>query len=127
MEKSKVYFTKDISAEGLIKIYEVLNRELKGRVAVKISTGEPGGHNYLKPQLIGALVGKLKGTIVECCTAYHGRRFEPKEHWKAIEEHGFTKVAPCDILDEDGEMNIPVTGGKYLQGYNIVGEHLKKI
>jgi len=125
MEKSKVYFTKDISAEGLIRIYNALNRDLKGCVAVKISTGEPGGHNYLKPQLIGALVSKLKGTIVECCTAYHGRRFEPKEHWKAIEEHGFTKIAPCDILDEDGEMKISVTGGKYLQGYNIIGDHLK--
>ena len=78
--------------------------ELRGKVGVKISTGEPGGHNYLHPELIGDLVHSLNGTIIECCTAYEGRRMDPKEHWKAIEEHGFLAMAPCDIMDEFGEM-----------------------
>ena len=125
MAKSKVYFTKDISANGLIKIYEALGIELKGKVAVKISTGEPGGHNFLNPLLIKDLVNKLNGTIVECCTAYRGRRFEPAEHWKAIKEHGFMDIAPCDIMYEEGEIKIPLEGGKHLKGYDIVGENIK--
>ena len=72
--KSKVYFTKEITSESLIKIYKSLNQELKGKVAVKISTGEPGGHNFLNSNLIKGLVNKLNGTIVECCTAYSGKR-----------------------------------------------------
>lgn len=125
MGKSKVYFTKDISSKGLIRVYEAMNRELKGKVAVKISTGEPGGHHFLNPKLIAPLVDKLKGTIVECCTAYHGRRFEVDEHWKAIKEHGFMDIAPCDIMDEEGEMKIPLEGGTHLHGYDIVGDHIR--
>jgi len=125
MSKSKVYFTSDISAEGLLRIYEFLGRGLDGKVAVKISTGEPGGHNFLNPNLIKPLVDKLDGTIVECCTAYKGRRFEPSEHWKAIKEHGFLDIAKCDILDEEGEIQIPVTNGKHLKGYNIVGRNIE--
>ena len=125
MEKSKVYFTKDISSQGLIKIFEALNRELKGKVAVKISTGEPGGHHFLSPQLIKPLVDKLSGTIVECLTAYHGKRFEAKDHWQTIKDHGFYDIAPCDLMDEDGEMEIALEGGKHLKGHNIVGTHLK--
>lgn len=120
----KVYFTKEITPESLVRIYEALGRELKGKVAVKISTGEPGGHNFLNPNLIKPLVNKLDGTIVECCTAYGGRRQDPKEHWKAIEEHGFKAIAPCDIMDENGEFEIPIEGGFHLTK-NIVGEHLK--
>ncbi len=125
MSKSKVYFTKDLSSEGLIKIYEALKVNLKGKVAVKISTGEPGGHNFLNPKLIAPLVKKIEGTIVENNTAYRGRRFDSKEHWKAIKEHGFLDIAPCDILDEEGEIKIPVNGGKHLKGYNLVGDHIK--
>lgn len=126
MEKSKVYFTKDLSPEGLVKIYEAMNRNLNGKVAVKISTGEPGGHNFLQPKLIGALVNKLNGTIVECCTAYRGKRFDCENHWKAIKDHGFMEIAPCDIMDEEGEFKIPTSPkGKHLKGYNIVGTHLK--
>ncbi len=124
MSKAKVYFTKDISPVGLVKIFETLNRDLKGKVAVKISTGEPGGHNFLQPQLIAPLVQKLKGTIVECCTAYQGRRLDPKEHWKAIQEHGFLDIAPCDIMDEEGEIQLPVKNSKHLHGYNIVGKNV---
>ncbi len=122
--KSKVYFTKDISADGLMKIYTALNPKLKGKVAVKISTGEPGGHNFLNPKLIAPVVSKVNGTIVECNTAYRGRRFDSKSHWKAIKQHGFLDIAPCDILDEEGEFNLPVKNGLRLK-YDIVGEHLK--
>ena len=110
MKKAKVYFTKEITPESLIRIYQALGKELNGKVGVKISTGEPGGHNYLHPELIGNLVHLLDGTIIECCTAYGGQRQDPKLHWKAIEEHGFKAMAPCDIMDEFGEMEIPVEG-----------------
>ena len=122
MEKAKVYFTKEITPESLVRIYKALGVDLKGKVGVKISTGEPGGHNYLHPELIGALVKAVDGTIIECCTAYEGRRMDPKEHWKAIEEHGFKAMAPCDIMDEFGEMELPVHGGFHLDK-DIVGEH----
>ncbi len=122
--KSKVYFTKDISSKGLVAIYDALNVELKGPVAVKISTGEPGGHNFLQPTLIGELAKKLDGTIVECCTAYRGKRFDVANHHKAIEDHGFTKIARCDIMDEEGEIKIPVPYDGHLHGYNIVGTHI---
>lgn len=125
MEKSKVYFTKDISEEGLIKIYEALNQNLKGKVAVKISTGEMGGHNYLDPNLIKGLVQKLNGTIVECNTAYPGKRMTSSDHWETIKAHGFTEIAPCDIMDEEGEIEIPVHGGEHLQNKNIVGSHIQ--
>lgn len=124
MEKSIVYFTKDISPNGLMKIYEKLGVKLGGKVAIKISTGEPGGHNFLNPKLIAPLVQKLDGTIVECLTAYRGKRFEVKDHWRAIEDHGFKAIAPCDIMDENGEMAIKVNGGKHLKGVNYVGKNL---
>lgn len=122
--KSIVFFTKNISKEGLFAIYEALGRELAGSVAVKISTGEPGGHNFLNPQLIEGLVSKLNGTIVECNTAYRGKRFDSASHWQAIEDHGFKAIAPCDIMDEEGELELHFDGGKHLQGVNYVGSHL---
>ncbi len=122
--KSKVYFTKEITPQSLVKIYEALGAALPGKIAVKISTGEPGGHNFLNPGLIKDLVSKLNGTIVECCTAYGGKRMDPKDHWKTIEEHGFQAIAPCDILDEQGEMEIPVQGGFHLTT-NLVGKNLQ--
>ena len=124
MEKSKVYFTKEITPESLIKIYEILGKELKGKVAVKISTGEPGGHNFLNPNLIKDLVTKLNGTIVECNTAYAGRRNTTEEHWKAIKEHGFLDIAKVDIMDEEGDMAVTVENGIHLKE-NYVGAHLK--
>jgi uncharacterized protein len=126
MEKARVYFTKDLSSNGLIKIYQALGRKLNGKVAVKISSGEPGGHNYLDPNLIEPLVTSLHGTIVECNTAYEGKRTNNHDHWEAIINHGFTKIAPCDIMDENGEMEIPVKNGQHLKGHNIVGKHLSK-
>ena len=124
MEKSKVYFTKEITPESLIKMYEALGKELKGKVAVKISTGEPGGHNFLNPNLIKDLINKLDGTIVECNTAYAGRRNTTQEHWKAIKEHGFLDIAKVDIMDEEGDMAIPVENGFHLKE-DFVGDHLK--
>jgi len=123
-KQSVVYFTKDISSGGLVRIYEALGRKAEGKVAVKISTGEAGGHNFLQPELIGELVNVVEGTIVECNTAYEGRRMKTEEHLKVIEEHGFTNIAAVDIMDAEGDMKIPVTDTKWLE-YNIVGSHLK--
>jgi len=123
MEKAKVYFTKEITPESLIKIYEAVGKELTGKVAVKISTGEPGGHNFLNPNLIKDLVKKLNGTIVECNTAYSGRRNTTEEHWKAIKEHDFMDIANVDIMDEEGDMALPVRDGIHLKE-NYVGAHL---
>lgn len=124
MDKSKVYMTTEISPESLVTMYEVLGIPAKGRVAVKISTGEPGGHNYLKPELIGKLVRKVEGTIVECNTIYGGGRGDTQTHLQTAADHGFTAIAPVDIMDADGEMTIPVRDTTYLK-YNIVGAHLK--
>lgn len=123
MEKAKVYFTKEITPESLIKIYEAVDKELNGKVAIKISTGEPGGHNFLNPTLIKDLVNKLNGTIVECNTAYNGRRNTTEEHWKAIKEHGFMDIADVDIMDEEGDIALPVKNGIHLKE-NYVGSHL---
>lgn len=125
MDKSKVYFTKDISSNGLIKIYDAMKRELKGPVAVKISTGELGGHNYLDPNLIKDLVAKVGGTIVECNTAYPGKRMKSEDHWETIKQHGFLDITPVDIMDEEGEISIPVTNGNHLKGEDIVGSHIQ--
>ena len=124
MEKAKVYFTKEITSESLIRIYEALGVKLDGNVAVKVSTGEAGSKGYLKADLIGPLVQKIGGTIVECNTAYKGKRFETEDHLKVAEEHGFTKFANVDIMDENSDMKIPVHNGKHLK-YNLVGENLK--
>lgn len=90
----KVYFTKEISPESLVKIYKALGVEANGRVAVKISTGEGGNTHYLKPTLIRNLVEEVNGTVVECGTAYGGTRQDPKKHWETIHEHGFDSILP---------------------------------
>jgi len=117
-----VYFTKDISPEGLLKIYQALGVDLSGKVAVKLSTGE-NGSNYLDPQLIKDLVQSVNGTIVECNTAYGGNRSETAMHKQLVKDHGFTEIADVDILDEEGSLEIPVTGGTYLTA-DYVGSHL---
>ena len=123
-EKSVVYMTQEISPEALVRIYDALGREATGRVAVKISTGEAGGHNYLKPALIEQLVKKVDGTIVECNTAYKGKRDNSKEHWKTIKDHGFLDIAQVDIMDEAGDFQIPVKDSTWIH-YDRVGTHLK--
>lgn len=120
---AKVYMTTDISAEGLVRVYEALGVEATGKVAVKISTGEPGGKNYLKPALIKNLVQKVDGTIVECNTAYAGRRNTTEAHLEAAREHGFFDIANVDIMDAEGEIKIPVKDTTHIK-YNIVGKNL---
>ena len=122
--KSKVYYTKEITPESLINIYEKLGVELSGKVGVKVSTGERGSRGYLKADLIGPLVKKLNGTIIECNTAYPGARNTKEDHMKVAEEHGFTSFAEVDIMDGEKEFKIPVHDGKHLE-YDIVGENFK--
>lgn len=121
--QSKVYFTKEITPESLLKIYQALGVEAKGRVAVKISTGEGGNTHYLKPTLIRNLVEHVDGTIVECNTAYGGSRQDVNKHWQTIHEHGFDSIFPVDIMDQYGEMRIPCKDRKHIK-YDIVGDHL---
>ena len=119
---SKVYFTKEITPESLIKIYEALGVELPGKVGVKVSTGEDGSQGYLKADLIGPLVKKLNGTIIECNTAYPGARNTAEEHMEVAKKHGFTSFADVDIMDAEGEFKIPVKKGKHLE-YDLVGQN----
>ena len=123
LAQSKVYFTKDISPEGLVKIYKALGVKAHGRVAVKISTGEGGNEHYLRPTLIRNLVEEVNGTIVECCTAYGGSRQDKDKHWQTIHEHGFDSIFAVDMMDEHGDFRIPVQDRKHIK-YDIVGEHL---
>ncbi len=124
MEKSIVYFTKEITPESLIKIYNKLGVSLSGNIGIKVSTGEKGSKGYLKSDLIGPFVKMLNGTIIECNTAYPGKRTSTKDHLKVAEEHGFTSIANVDIMDSEGEEKIPVWTGKHLE-YDLVGTHLK--
>lgn len=111
----KVFLCKEITAENLVKIYEALGRKAEGKVAVKLSTGEPGGHNFLQPALIAPLVQQVNGTIVECNTAYGGGRASTEDHLKAAADHGFTAIAPVVIMDAEGDTPLPVKGGKHLK------------
>lgn len=122
MEKAKVYFTKEITPESLVRIYEALGVEATGKVGVKISTGEAGGHNYLKPELIKDLVNKLNANILECNTAYAGKRNTTEAHLQTIHDHGFDAIATVDLMDKDGEIEIPANG-KHLD-VDIVGKDL---
>ena len=122
MSKSKVYYTKTITPESLINIYKTLGVELKGRVGIKVSTGEDGAKGYLKADLIAPFVQSLNGTIIECNTAYPGARTTTEEHLKVAEKHGFTSFAPVDIMDADGELKIPVKQGKHLS-YDLIGKN----
>ena len=121
--QSKVYYIKEISPESLVKIYKALGVEPEGRVAVKISTGESGNNHYLKPTLIRNLVEEVNGTIVECNTAYGGSRQDVSKHWATIHEHGFDTLFAVDIMDEYGQMRIPVKDRSHIK-YDIVGDHL---
>ncbi len=117
-----VYMTTDISPDGLAAVYEALGASPSGRIAVKLSTGEPGS-NYLRPELIGELVRSFDSpTIVECNTAYGGSRANTVMHYQVAEDHGYTELADVDIMDEDGSMTLPVTGGTNLTE-NYVGAH----
>ena len=127
LAQSTVYLTRDISPESLVKIYKALGVPAKGRVAVKMSTGEGSNPNYLKPELVKNLIFEVDGTIVECNTAYGNAPADKKDdrnnsenHWKVIERHGFTKYFPVDIMDEYDEIRIPVKDQSHIK-FDIVG------
>ena len=121
--QSRVFYVKEISPQSLLRLYKAVGRKAEGRVAVKISTGEAGGHHYLQPQLIAPLVDEVNGTIVECNTAYPGSRNTSEAHWQTIHRHGFDSIAAVDIMDEQGDIRIPVRDKRHIK-YNIVGSHL---
>ena len=120
--KAKVYFTKEITPEKLIEMYENLEVELNGNVGIKVSTGEEGSKGYLKADLIKPLVDKLNGTIIECNTAYPGKRNTAEDHMKVAKDHGFVDMGQgVEIMDGIGEFKIPVNKGKHLK-YDLVGK-----
>ncbi len=124
-EGSVVYMTTDISPAGLMKMYAALGQPVHGKVAVKLSMGEPGGHNYLQPSLIRELVQSVDGTFVDANTAYGGKRGTVEDHLKTARDHGFLDVAPVDILDADGDIRLPITGGSHLQEVRV-GSHFSE-
>ena len=121
MEKSKVYFIKEVSPENVVHAYEALGVELKGNVAVKLHSGEPGNQNFLRPDFMKPAVDRVGGTIVECNTAYDGQRDTTEAHRKTMQLHGWVEITDVDIMDAEGEMTIPVVGGKHLDK-NYVGK-----
>ena len=123
--KSKVFFTKEITSEKLVLMFEKLGVDLPGKVGVKVSTGEDGSKGYLKTDLIGPLVKKVNGTILECNTAYPGARNTAEDHMKVAEKHGFTSIAEVDIMDANGEFKIPVPEKSKHLKYDLIGENFK--
>ena len=122
--KSKVYFTKEISSEALIKIYEAVGKKLDGKVAVKMHSGEKGNKNYLRPEFVKDLVKHVNGTVVECNTAYEGARNTTKKHRKLIKEHKWDEYFPFDLMDSEGpDLELDVPNGKILHK-NYVGKNL---
>ena len=125
MEKSKVYFTKEITPESVVKMYETLGVNLPGKVAVKLHSGEQGNQNYLRPEFVKAIVEKVNGTVVECNTAYGGARNTTEKHEKLMEEHGWTKYFNVDIMDADGDdIKLDIPNGKVIKK-NYVGKHIQ--
>lgn len=121
-ETNVVYMSENISADSLIAIFDALGARIEGNVAVKLSTGEPGS-NYLRTDLIGDLVQSFDHpTIVECNTAYGGQRASTAMHYQVAQDHGYTAIANVDIMDEEGSMTLPVSGGTHLSE-NYVGPH----
>ena len=124
MGKSKVLFTKNLTGEGLINIYEKLGVKLEGNIAIKLHSGEAGNQNYLRPEFVKPLIEKLGGTVVECNTAYAGERNTSEKHKKLIEEHGWSKYFKFDLMDEEGpDKVLEVRNGKVLKE-NFVGKNL---
>lgn len=125
MEKSKVYFTGKISPESLVNIYEKLGKELPGKVAVKLHSGEHGNKNYLRPEFVKEIIEKVNGTVVECNTAYPGERNTTEKHKKLMEEHEWSKYFNVDIMDEEGpDMELEIPNGLQIKK-NYVGKHIE--
>ncbi len=126
MEKSKVYFTKEITPESVVKMYETLGVKLPGKVAVKLHSGEQGNQNYIRPEFVKAIVEKVNGTVVECNTAYDGARNYTDKHKKLMEDHGWTKYFDVDIMDAEGpDLVLDIPNGKILKE-NFVGKDMAK-
>ncbi len=123
MEKAKVYFTKEISEEALVKMYKSLNHELKGKVAVKVHSGEKGNQNYLRPEFMKELIFYVNGTIVECNTAYDGARDKTDKHLELLKEHEWSKYYNVDIMDNEGDIVLDIPNGKVIKK-NYVGKNL---
>lgn len=124
MEKAKVYFTREITPENVVKLYETLKKELPGKVAVKVHSGEQGNQNYLRPEFMKPMVEKVKGTIVECNTAYEGQRNSTEKHKKLIESHGWNKYFDVDIMDAEGEdLELKIENEKVI-AQNYVGKNI---
>ncbi|MDE5687767.1 MAG: DUF362 domain-containing protein [Paramuribaculum sp.] len=121
-KKSVVYFCPRITPENLVKVYTALGREAKGRVAAKLSTGEAGNPYHLSTDVIKKLIKMTDATIVECNTAYEGRRCNVPDHLQTAAAHGFTAIAEVDIMDGEGDISLPVRGGKHLKE-NFVGKN----
>ncbi len=124
MEKPKVYFTRKLSPEAVVEMYKVLGKELPGKVAVKVHSGEKGNQNFLRPEFMQPAVEYVNGTVVECNTAYGGARNSTEKHRKLIEYHGWSKVFDVDLLDAEGpDMELDIPKGKILKK-NLVGKNL---
>lgn len=124
MEKAKVYFTREISPENVVRMYEILGVKLPGKVAVKVHSGEEGNQNYLHPEFMRPMVEEVDGTIVECNTAYDGARDTTEKHEKLMAAHGWTDYFDVDIMDADGpDLVFPIENGRVLSE-NLVGGHL---
>lgn len=125
MKKAKVYFIKEITPENVVKIYEKLGKELHGKVAVKVHSGEEGNQNYLHPEFMRPMIQHINGTVVECNTAYEGARNHTDKHKKLMEKHGWTKYFDVDIMDFEGpDMMLDIPNGKVIKE-NYVGKNMK--
>ena len=125
MEKSKVYFTKNITSENIIKMYEVLNKKMVGKVAVKVHSGEAGNQNYLHPEFLRPMIEYIGGTVVECNTAYDGERNTTEKHKKLMDDHMWTKYFQVDIMDSEGpDIVLPIPNGKVIKK-NYVGKNIQ--
>ena len=123
--KSKVYFTRIITPEKVLEMYEVLGKKLIGKIAVKLHSGEEGNQNFLKPDFWRAIIDKLNGTVVECNTAYEGSRNTTEKHLKTIEKHGWSKYFDVDLMDAEGpDMILDIPEGKVIQK-NYVGKDME--
>ncbi len=125
MAKAKVYMSKAITPEAVICLYEALNVKLEGKVAVKLHSGEVGNQNFIRPDFLKPAINHVQGTIVECNTAYEGKRNTTEAHWETMKLHGWSEIANVDIMDETDEIALPVEGGFHLKE-NYVGEHLNR-
>ncbi len=123
--KSKVYFSRTITPEKVLELYELLGKKLEGKVAIKLHSGEPGNQNFLKPDFWKPIIDSVNGVVTECNTAYEGERNTTEKHLKTIEKHGWSTIFPFDLMDAEGpDMELDIPNGKVIQK-NYVGKNLK--